>query len=211
MKKQVKLNKANMQARRNITYHVGNMAERENMTVQQAARTFRASVMASQTSLYLSEAAHSATPGEWPPSEKNIIRWVRQWQRNKPKGQTRKPVKTRTPRIDPGKVAVGRKRVLEYILARRKQRQSTISAEIKNFQERLRFHRLAPDVQEAAKDAHAAPGSKTDISISRGTLYSWLQSYENSGYDIDALVPKKTAKQKKPYANDNSNRRSESK
>ncbi len=202
-KKQRKLTKANLQARRNITYHVGNKAERLGISITRAAQIFRADVIASQTSTHLAQAAHLADPGTWPPSEAKIISWVRKWQRDKPLGQQRKDRKTRAPKIDPGAVANARKRVLEYILARRKQRNSTISMEIHNFQERLRFHRLAPDVQEAAKTAHARPGSKTDISLARNTIYSWLKIYENSGYETSSLKPKSPKAINHRPANDN--------
>jgi hypothetical protein len=196
----LKRNEANSKmARLNIAYHIGNMAKREKISFEQAVTNFLTNISTGKASPYLIGAYKIADPKNLYPTRTALLKWVKEWSKNIPEGQKRKP------RIDKNRTAKARKQIIEFILLYRKKHRWSLAKEIHHFLERLRFDRLPPYMKEAAIHAHGKPGSARDKMLKRSTIYKWIKMYEKAGYDIEALKPKHREKPVMPHANDNSN------
>lgn len=190
-------------ARLNITYHIGNYARRNNLSVEEAVSIFLTSVRTGTASPYLIGAAKIADSEHNHLVRSRVIRWVKSWQNNIPNGQEAKVRKTRGAKVDTLKVAKARLVIIEHLQSRQKARNTSAGKEIAHFIKRHKEDRLPAYLKEAIRDGHARPGQRDYVNIAKCTLYEWMRKYRISGSDIEALRPLPSSYPKPPYANDN--------
>ena len=190
-------------ARLNITYHIGNLARRNNLSAEEAVSIFLTNIRTGTASPYLIGASKIADSEHNHLVKNRVIRWVKQWQNNIPDGQKPRKRKTRGSKVDTLKVAKARLIIIEHLLARQVARSRSLGKEIEYFIKRHKEDRLPYYLKEAIKDGHARPGNLDYVSIAKCTLYEWVRKYRVSGNDIEALRPIPPSYPKPPYANDN--------